>query len=663
MDTGLGSLPVRAYVERTPYDASLKWTLKGPTIDVPYGPDDDVFIILRHKVLPQSDGSSKAVPMRHPVRVLLTPFLMKWRPYVKRLTGPDLMYPPSSENWATRMVGASTMGLFVLQQTVDDERLWLTVLDREGAVHEAHLIEPYEAPVLEMEDDWLVLMKRWDEIHHGGALKAMADIRKLLDGPPPSWRDLALITRGAPVESVEIGASMRETLQRLVPSELGAQIREETMAALAWVVRRGQERGDPVEVFHKIGVTKWFRSLLFVFQWCAVEGINPPPVLGILHDAVREGGLSPWLSRSFSIKSAAELIAFDRIRASIPERAERVSRYSRNLTRREGVSLALPVTKKEAASSVERMQDRLALLAMGYHVRVLLIPQSVGLVGILSLSPAFRWPHEHMAWSAFLSGEIPSLRFIQYILVPPSAIETLKRELSNSFEVGWTGYVTNEALMYRRTGTWEFRKSRILRALGTERSRKDLVRLIGGASSRTVVHLDDEEVKALDVASNNLFLALTELEEFQRVYGFTSEHLEEILDRLYQKRVIDVSYRSSLHGLTSVLLHVTGEPGVVRSAVLALMRHSTSALGALSGDEREGVVILKARPEEAPYLLGDLPREAEKRGIRIRAARVAAYRSYLNSILTRIHRPDGTWKDDVSMVVRQRYRFRLRPKS
>ncbi|MGQ4872166.1 MAG: hypothetical protein ACP6IT_10090, partial [Candidatus Thorarchaeota archaeon] len=102
-------------------------------------------------VLPDVDGGSRVVPLDRPVRVLMKPILMTWRPYSKENISSDNMYPQSSDRWATRMTGRSTLALYVVQRTQDPKRLWMTVIDRNGHIHEAHTIRNYEFPMLQME--------------------------------------------------------------------------------------------------------------------------------------------------------------------------------------------------------------------------------------------------------------------------------------------------------------------------------------------------------------------------------------------------------------------------------------------------------------------------------------------------------------------------------
>ncbi|MHA1742248.1 MAG: hypothetical protein ACTSVD_09175 [Candidatus Thorarchaeota archaeon] len=654
MTTGIPSVEVELHnLEGGRVSTNLRWTVHGPTTDAVREPLHDSSYTISVAVLPDVDGGSRVVPLDRPVRVLMKPILMTWRPYLKENISSDNMYPPSSDRWATRMTGRSTLALYVVQCTQDSKRLWMTVIDRNGHIHEAHTIRNYEFPMLQMEEDWLVMVNNFAALAQKRPEEVRREILSILDEKPPTWGELARIAEGIELHELKIKKTMGETLEQLVPPSFRGPVREEIKAFLAHKIRRRKRNVDVVALAFDTAGARWFKSFMTLDIQVMLEEMREPPYVKMLWEAAREGEVS-WRSKDQSLARAPEIAALEKLFRVQPDWRYRAIKYARILGRQDVVSLRMPVERPQAAGSRELAKDRFALLHYGFSVKSYLNPQAVGLVGMVSLSPAFRWPHRHMAWSATLSGQVMSLKHVQYMVVPPPVVETVTREIGNTLEVDWSVGVVNKQLFNPKKNRWESKGDRI--ATGATRSRtiRQLRSEFGGWDGKSVWNLETNDITAIDATAANFYLAYTEMKGFERVFGSSRDDLEDVLEKLLRRRIVGIVYRPQMLRLASVLFDIEGEEANLLALVRSILRHVPAANALVGRTRKRSVVMAKVPVEEVRYYLTEFPREVEH-VMHVRTARLVSFRSYQNTLLQRLHRSDGTWEDDITALLEQRH--------
>ncbi|MCF2136506.1 MAG: hypothetical protein K9W43_04615 [Candidatus Thorarchaeota archaeon] len=658
MHSGISSILTTVYIKGLPVVDEIRWSLKGPILQKTRELSEDTYYLMKEKIVPVHGGESQRIPLDEPVHVYLKPEFIEWKPYVKQSNKPDTMYPPSTDGWARRMVDRTLMGAYAVQKIKDSHGYWLTILDKQARIHESHKIEPYEIPVIMLKEDWESALQYWQRLLETNPQQEYHNLAKILDSSPPSWKELGMLLRGANIDNIEIRENMRDTLDQLVPKSFPEETRVELMAFLAWILRGKVLEKDPVKFFYELASAQWFRSLGIMHLKCLLENKPPPPYVKILQDAEQLISTFSYLTRDHSLRNKIELLILDKTEQYIPDYREYAFKYMRNQGRRERVRVAPPISSADARTSRALRRDRLALLYKGFSLKTTINPQAIGLTAIVSLSPAYRWPHNHMAWSATVEGNVRNLRHIQYMLVPPSIVETVNRAIGNIVEIEWNAKRVNKNLFRTKSGKWAIRHARIEKSLHESSSLSQLRREFGGWNERSISNLTREEAKVIDMTASNFFQFLTELDNFQHVVGITKERLEEILNDLHKRNVIGIVYRCMLWQLASIVFDITGPPEKVYSLTRGILKHTPTALGMTKKDGGRAIIIAKIPVDELHFFLHQFPDITLNEGLTLRTARVITYRSYQSTLLQRLLLPDGSWNKDVSMLLRQSYQYR-----
>ncbi|MHA1770734.1 MAG: hypothetical protein ACTSYL_08720 [Candidatus Thorarchaeota archaeon] len=658
METGIASISTTVYINGTPSNTEIHWTMKGPILKNNHTITEDIYYIMKEKIIPISGGASKSVPLNEPVPIYLKPEFMVWRPYVKQSNRPDTMYPASTEGWVRRMIDRTQRGMYVVQKIKNSQDYWLTILDRHNNIHEAHRIEAHETPIIELKEDWESVIEFWQRLLTTNPQNKYRDLVKLLNSPPPSWKELSTLVIQADIENITIKENMLQTLDQLVPKSFPQDTRIEIMAFLAWTIRGKILEKDPIKFYYNLANTHWFRSLGIMHLQCLLENQSPPPYVKILQEAEQRIATFSYLTRDHSLSNKIELLILDKAEQYIPDYRGYAFKYMRNIGRREKVRVTPPISKAEAKSSMLLKKTRLALLYKGLTLKTTINPQAVGLTALLSLSPAYRWPHKHMAWSANVAGAVKNLQYIQYIVVPPSVVEILNRAIGNVVEIEWNAKRISRTLFRPKAGKWTTRRSWIEQSVRQNSSLTQLRREFGGWDGHSVSSLTREEAMIIDMTTSNFFQFLTELDSFESAYGITKDRLEEVLDDLHKRNAIGILYRCMLWQLASIVFDIVGVPERVYSTVRGLMKHTPSALGMINKNGEHAIVITKIPFDDLHYYLYQFPTIALNDDITIKTARVTEFRSYQNTLLQRLLRPDGSWDDDISMLLRQSHEHR-----
>ena len=173
----------------------------------------------------------------------------------------------------------------------------------------------------------------------------------MLDGPAPTWEDIASLTEQVRIPGLMIGSNMGETVSQLVPMEFPNNVREELMAFFAWTTRKDLSEEDPVKFYNKTESLRLFSRLYTGHLLCLLNGLPPPPYVRLMKLAV--SGRLPPLSRppTESEEETPWSMAYRKISEQFPDWTEVVIKYAMNLNAAGSVTARLPISSATAKRS------------------------------------------------------------------------------------------------------------------------------------------------------------------------------------------------------------------------------------------------------------------------------------------------------------------------
>ncbi|MGY5861532.1 MAG: hypothetical protein RTU09_04095 [Candidatus Thorarchaeota archaeon] len=638
----------------------LTWNAIGPHITLESGESlsgdtEDYSYEIENEIVVDEAGFSKHVPLKKAARIMLKPIEVTKKPYSTMVDQPsDDLYPPASYRWTSRMKKKGEKASFVIQKLQNDERYWLTIVNvATGEVHESHAIQKYEASIITLTSDIDAINKMYLNISAEESESTVKRALGLLDGPPPTWEDIASLTAQVSIPGLMIGNNMRETVSQLVPLEFPSDVREEIMAFLAWTTRKGLPNVDPVRFFRNTESLRLFSRLSTGHLQCLVDGLPPPPYVRLMKLAVSGRLPPPSRPPTESEEQTSWSIAYHKICEQFPDWTGRVIKYAMDLNAAGRVAVELPVSHATAKQSRRAWGDRLALGTHGLYLSIHIEPQSLGLQHLVYIGAAHRWPHKHLVFSARLGSDVGRSPNLQVMYMPPSAAERVIRARPSVEEIEWSGSSVNLALYNIRKGRWKISLPRILRSIGGIRTIRRLRNEFGGWQGKSPCELSKDEAKALDLASRNVYLDDSESDKYWRFHGITREQFKSTLTKLTKSEILRLQYRPNPVGLASVFILAQGEPDHVCSMVRAFLSQTPTTTARVSRSGESCYLISRVPDDALHELVTVLPSRTQEHGIKARCMPITAYQGYLHNFYTRLLMEDGTWDDDVSAMLSQ----------
>ena len=636
----------------------LTWNVTGPHITLESGESvsgENYSYEAKDEIVVDETGFSKHVPLKKAVRIILKPVVVTKRPYSTMVERPsDGTYPPASHDWVSRMTKKGDNALYVVQKLQNIERYWLTIVNIATAdVHESHTIYKYEASVITLISDIDADNQMYLSISAEESKFTVKRALDMLDGPAPTWEDIASLTDQVRIPGLMIGSNMGETVSQLVPTEFPNDVREELMAFFAWTTRKGLPEEDPVRFYNKTESLRLFSRLYTGHLLCLLNGLPPPPYVRLMKLAV--SGRLPPLSRppTESEEDTPWSMAYRKISERFPDWTEVVIKYAMNLNAAGSVTAGLPVSSATAKRSRKAWADRLALAIHGLFLSTHIEPQSLGLQHLVYVGAAHRWPHKHLVFSARLGIDVGRPPNLQVMYMPPSAAERVIRARPSVEEIEWFGSSANLALYNIRQGRWKLSLPRIMRSIGGTRTIRRLRNEFGGWQGKSPVKLGKDETKALDLASYGVCLSDLESDRFWQFHGITKEQFKSTLTKLRKSDILRLQYAPVPVGLSSVFIMAQGETKHVCSMVRGFLLQSPTTTARVSRNGKSCYLISRVPDDALHELVSVLPSRAQEYGIKARCMPIMAYQGYLHNFYTRLLMEDGSWDDDVSAMLSQ----------
>jgi hypothetical protein len=638
----------------------LTWNTAGPHLTLESGESlsgdtKDYSYEVNNEIVVDENGFSKQVPLKKAARIILKPIEVMKRPYSTMVGQPsDDLYPPASHGWTSRMMKKGEEALYVIQKLQNDKRYWLTVVNAATEeVYESHAIYKYEVSIITLAsdvdfDDEMYLSMRAEESE-----SAMKKALGILDGPPPTWEDIASLIAQVWIPGLMIGSNMRETIGQLVPMEFPSDVREEIMAFLAWTTRKGLPEEDPARFFSNTESLRLFSRLYIGHLQCILDGLPPPPYIQLMKLAV--SGRLPPLSRppTESEEETPWSMAYHKISEQFPDWTGRVIKYATDLNAAGGVSVGLPVSSATAKRSRRAWGDRLALATHGLFLSIHIEPQSLGLQHMVYVGAAHRWPHKHLVFSARLGSDVGRPPILQVMYMPPSAAERVIRARPSVEEIEWSGSSNNLALYSIRKGRWKLSLPRITRTIGGTGTIRRLRNEFGGWQGKSPYRPSKDEAKVLDLASLGVSLDDPESDRFWQFHGITREQFKSTLTKLRKSGILRLQYAPVPVGLASIFILAQGEPKHVCSMVRGFLSQTPTTTARVARNGESCYLISRVPDDTLHELVSILPSKAQEYGIEARCMPITAYQGYLHNFCTHLLKEDGSWDDDVSAMLSQ----------
>ncbi len=614
----------------------------------------DEYFTVHSSINVGKDGRSRIEELDQRNEVLLSPKLVTRKPYSKGMGQmPDPFWPPATMGWFGRVLGGKDEATFTIQQMKNSQNYWLTISDSNtDTIYESHMIQNYECGVLELQEEWELNDSMNRYFGQEDSERARENVLRMLKGPPPPWEEIVELTKGVVIPDLQIGNTMRESLEPLVPLSFPTNVREELMAFLAWITKREIPKTDPVDFFGGLRATPTLGTLIMGHMQCVVDSIEPPQYVRLMNLAEKKQlELSGRPAHTLAEKTPW-LVFWEKVYAMFPSWYGRVRKFFVDLNHSDKVASSLPVSRSAAKRSTKAWIDRFALFCVGVRLRVDIKTHAIGLRTLAYFGSAHRWPHKHMAWITRLGelGENPP--HLQIMQIPPHSTERIRRVLPNIMEVAWSGRAVNLDLFDIDKG-WKSSTDKILESLQRRATIRKLRTRYGKWKGTQVHQIDKDEAKVLDIAARTVDLTDLEDKKVMDYWGLTRAKIRSVLTRLRDKKIVDLVYQPDEPSLVSLFSVVQGPSGSVYALANAFLEHTPTSLVMIDNEGKKLIVLSRMPNEDVYHLMSTLPSRGQEEGLTIRCLQPRAIWNYTRTLYQRLLRNDGTWDDDVSGFLSQ----------
>jgi len=653
------SLSVRVWITPDAYeDGQIKFNLDDVIVELESGKilsgnNSDAFYEPKTKIVLNEKGLRVPEQTEARVKVQLKPILMVNHPYANQ--GGQFIediFPHSTCGFYGRLQAGKSDALYVVQPIENSTKLWLTITDiHTGQIYENQMIQPYEAEALSLIEDRIrrVLYSK----SSSNSERIREDILSILDGPSPSWQELASITKDVSIPNLKLGSTMRDTFSQIVPTSFPVPIKEELMAFLAYVSRYKIPKEDPMTYLYRFSSMIVLDDLLSNHMMHVLDKTEWPPYVKLMILAARgqleapKRAISDWIMNSpwflFSQKCAEMRPNWLNIAVDI----------AKTLNKSKQIVVGLPTTKSESKRSKIAWKKRFAEIAHGLRIRGNINSRAFGLVELVYLGAAYRWTHRHMKFIARLGGSIDSSPHLQLMLVPFSAAERVKRALPGILNVSWSARTSNLELYDEHSGNWVVSNQRILDSLEEESSMNIIKKQFSRLEVSETYSLSKVEARVADLVSEGIESMYLEIPEFLNNWGLTKRKLNTVLTNLVDRKLMHLNYEVVDSRLISLAIILQGRVETITSLTAELLANTPTSYARLD-ETGENAVILSRLPEESVYdIATQLSSRGIEHGVNIRCMRPTTFRRYTSNLYQRLLQKDGTWDDDVSAFLSQ----------
>lgn len=602
------------------------------------------------------DNESRSVvkPIVSKVEVLLKPIIVIHHPYTA--SGGQIVedvFPPSTSGFYGRLLNGKSEALYFVQRVKNSNQFWLTITNpRTSQIFENLLIQPYEAEAISLIDDYSI--KRISSFE--SEVKRIATrggVLSILDSPAPTWQELSMLLKDVSIPNLQMGNTMRDTLTQVVPASFPDSIRDELMAFLAYVIQNKLPKEDPLTYLARFSSTTILESLIYGHLMHLTDKTEWPSYVKLMILAARGHLESPKRAVSDSILGAPWFVYIHKCAELLPSWLNIAVKSARTLNESKRLVLGLPTTKSAAKKSRAAWKRRFAEMSYDLMVRGYTDTSALGLVELVYLGAAYRWPHRHMKFITRLGPLNENPPHLQAMLLPLNAAERVRRALPGVLSVFWSARSLNLNLLNERTNSWDIPIERIVESLEKRGTIRKLINRFGGRQTSDMYAMSRGEAKAVDLISEGVVLSLLETPVYLDSLGLEKREIRGHLKNLINHNIIRLMYEVSDPKLITLAVILQGEKETVTSVISEFLTSTPTTFARLDETGESGVLLSRLPEDSAQVIASQLASRAIAYGANIRCMRPTAFRGYTSNLYQRLLKPDGTWDDDVSAFLSQ----------
>ncbi|MFW9837451.1 MAG: hypothetical protein ACFFE7_08005 [Candidatus Thorarchaeota archaeon] len=595
-------------------------------------------------------GQSVVEPMRSRLEIQLKPILVIRHPYTN-LGGQVIedIFPPSTSGFYGRLLNGENESLFFIQQVKNSKQFWLTITDPlTSRIFETQVIQPYEAEALSLVDDY-----RLKRIQSSKVVETDEDVLDILDSPAPSWQELSKLVEDVSIPNLQMGDTMRDTLTHIVPTSFPDQIREELMAFLAYVIQRKLPEEDPLAYMARFSSTAILESLVTGHLMHLIDKTEWPSYVKLMILAARGQLEAPKRAVSDSILSEPWQVYIHKCVELLPSWLNIAVDSVKNLNESGRVVLGLPTTKSAARKSRAHWKKRFAEISYDLMVRGYIEASALGLVELVYLGSAYRWPHRHMKFITRLGASSENPPHLQVMLMPLNAAERVRRALPSVMSVAWSARTLNLDLIDKQSNTWAIPVQQIVDSLEKKSTIRKLMNRYGGKEVSETYSMSYTDSKIADLFSEGVFLTSFEEPDFFSDLGLDKRKVRRQLKNLIKRKVINLKYELFDPNLATMALILQGKSETVTSVVAEFLRSTPTTYARLDKMGESGVLLSRLTEESVHSIASQLTSRSIDHEVTIRCMRPTTFRGYTSNLYQRLWKPNGIWDDDVSAFLSQ----------
>jgi hypothetical protein len=564
------------------------------------------------------------------------------------------MYPPSTGGWLPHVVESGYESVFTIQNPTGKEKKLLSIVDtKSNELYFLGMVQPYETAILLMNRDLTVLR---NTLNSDSVEESIFDILK---DKSPSWFTLSKLVDGVTIPNLVMGQTMEETLDQLVPRSFSSDTRRQILAFLAWLETAKVPNEDPADFARKYRSVEVFRQLVRGHLQCLLDDVEPPKYVRVMYLA--DKGLLELAKRpqSEAVETEPWTLVHFKLQEMFPDWTQRVVKYATDLQTNGQITTKLPVSREDAIKSRKAWSDRFALVKHDLFMRGHVHKDVLGLIPVVYVGSAHRWPHTHLEWSARLGYAMERPYYFQVLVMSPSAYEQTCRVIPNLRRVDWEFSTFNVNLYQNRTQRWRLNTALITNSFQGRKSLKQLGNEFHCYRSGHYYHLSKRQARVLDLISWGMYLDNLEKGLYANYYGIGNSMIKRELETMMAEGIFSLQYFFIMDKLRSLFMLVDGPPQRVYSISRAFLKHAPSTYVRVTDAGQSSIIVSRIPDDDFFDFVSTITEAADEADISIRAFQISAYAGYRNNLYSRLLKSDGTWDDDVSGLLSQ---VRLPPK-
>jgi len=557
------------------------------------------------------------------------------------------IYPPSAKRTYGRLMNSDITVRRILQKEVDSNTHWLCILNED----DARLIHHH--PVFEHEVFYHSYKVHTDVID-SSPQKHLADLRRfefwkhLEEAKVPSWEGLYKITDGYDAKNFRLGKNMRDTVEQLVPSEWPSYYRDMYSLALCAILSPDLMTKDPLDFVDGFIDSAVAHTMIMYHYTNIVRGITTSDIVRTINN--------PKPRRRITVESKIPfewVLPLREIESQPlpPQTRPIIIRHALKLTNDQSTKPTFPVTWKQAKQSREMWNERVTLIGGLLTMTGRFNPERLGLRSLLYLGGAYRWPHRHSTWTAEAVSDERHLQ-IQEFLLPPQAVEKVKRFLKRVFITRWYSRRVNYHTFEADSGEWKYDPIKMARQVERRVSMKRIAKDFSIGNPEIVTIPDSKDAIIIDALSHSIkYHDLERSTGFWDTMSLTPAEFELRLKNLVNEGMIHLSYQFHPPRYASRCLVLQGDMGRIRSLAYTLLENAPTCSVYLFDDS--AFIIVSLHPDKMDPFIKTLVTSAIENDVLVEPWTVNRYSGYRWGLLQRLLCEDGTWDEDISGLLCQ----------